>query len=448
MSEDNALGQEELKKDIQEFGDLKKEIQKAKKILSELEDFSKKFLLARDLLDSQDDGMEVNLEWAKKSAKESEDFKKSAEASYNDILEKINSIKEKIDIVDKAHGEFLVIQGKIGERTQTIEVLSSTSESFKNDIEKIKQDSQIKLSEIVTLFDSAKGKIDDMDGAYQDFLRIKGKIEDENDGLNAMLNFVAEIRQNSKKLRDEITTFYDQSKDCLKSIRSNQVTSDELKSLIQKNLDDSNAIKGQVQEVAALVTDTGFANAFQKRAEALLKNYQLWRITLVISVILLAIFLVIFFKDVVGAPDLNYLIFRITLTSPLLFLIWFSAAQYGKERDLNEKYEFKAVAAAVVRNHIKFLVEELENNPDEDDGSGAAKKFAIDVFKMIYKEPYRKNDFRGRLQKLENKIGVMERGDKSQNKFGIKDAFDSIQHLKSLIPDEDFKKIVDLLPKK
>jgi uncharacterized protein YoxC len=117
--------------------------------------------------------------------------------------------------MDKAHEEFLVIQGKIGERTQTIEGFTSTSAGLKNDIERIKQDSQKKLSEIGNLLDSVKNKMAEMDGAYHDFLGIKGKIEDENHGLNAMLRFIEEIQEKSIGLRNEITSFYDQSKNYL-----------------------------------------------------------------------------------------------------------------------------------------------------------------------------------------------------------------------------------------
>jgi hypothetical protein len=448
MQEGNNSSDQESQKINQDFKRLKNEIDQAKKILSDLEDFSKKFQSLRDLLDNEDDGIETNLDWVKRSAKESENLKKASEEHLSSISEKITSIKEKINFMDKAHEEFLVIQGKIGERTQTIEGFTSTSEGLKNDIERIKQDSQSKLSEIGNLLDSVKNKIAEMDGAYHDFLGIKGKIEDENHGLSAMLRFVEEIKEKSVGLRNEITSFYDQSKNYLKDIRSNHETSNDLKTKIQKNLDDSNGIKQQVQEVADLVVDTGFVNSFQKRAKALLDNYKLWRLIFLGSVILLALLLWLLFGSFDSIPDAKVILFRITLTSPLLFLIYFSASQYSKERDLNEKYEFKAVTAAAVRNHVKFLTDEFENDSDEG-SSKTAEDFAVNVFKMIYKEPYHQSDSRKKLQKIDSRIKELEKGDKTQNKIGIKEAVDSIEYLKSLIPDqESFKKVVEFLTKK
>jgi hypothetical protein len=448
MQDGNNSSDQESQKINQDFEKIKNEIDQAKKILSDLEDFSKKFQSLRDLLDNEDDGVETNLDWVKRSAKESEDLKKASEEHLKSISEKLSSIKEKINFMDKAHEEFLVIQGKIGERTQTIEGFTSTSEGLKNDIERIKQDSQNKLSEIVNLLDSVKNKIAEMDGAYRDFLGIKGKIEDENHGLNAMLRFVEEVREKSIVLRNDITSFYDQSKNYLGDIRSNHDTSNNLKAQIQKNLDDSNGIKQQVQEVANLFVDTGFGNSFQKRAKALLINYRLWQLIFFGSIMLLTLFLWRSFGSFDSAPSVEFILFRMTLSSPLLFLIYFSASQYGKERDLNEKYEFKAVTAAAVRNHVKFLTDEFEN--DSDDGnSKTAEDFAVNVFKMIYKEPHRQGNSRKKLQKIDSRIKELERGDKAQNKINIKEAVDSIEYLKSLIPDqESFKKVVEFLTKK
>ena len=97
---------------------------------------------------------------------------------------------------------------------------------------------------------------------------------------------------------------------------------------------------------------------------------------------------------------------------------------------------------------MKFLTDEFEN--DSDDGnSKTAEDFAVNVFKMIYKEPYNQSDFKKKLQKMESKIKALEGGDKTQNKTSIKEAVDSIEQLKSFITDQEvFKKVVELLTRK
>jgi uncharacterized protein YoxC len=423
---------ETLKEEIIKIGN---ELEKGKKILSSLENFAEKFKNLRDLLDDEEDGVETNLDWIKRNAKESEELKKTSERHLNDISERVNSLKDRIALMDKTHEEFLKIEGKISERTQTIEGLTSTSESLKNDIERTKQESQNRLSEIAALLEDVRKKVGDMDGAYSDFLKIKGSIEDENHGLKSMLHFVQDIQANSLRLRDEIANFCDQSKEYMSTIRSNFNTSNELKSKIEKNLEDSNGIKQQVQEVANLVIDTGFGNSFQNRAAALLSNYKLWRIIFLGSVVLLALFLWLLFGRFDSIPDAKVILFRITLTSPLLFLIYFSASQYGKERDLNEKYEFKAVTAAAVRNHTKFLKDEFITDDGE---SNAAEDFAISVFKTIYKEPYDQEN----LKKIQDQIRALEKDNKVQSKIELAELIETIKRLKSIIPDDEFKKIL------
>lgn len=448
MEEKEVTSNQDLGQDYdqikEEITKIKNEIDKGRNVLSEIESFADKFKILRDLLDDKEDGAEVNLEWVKRNAEESEELNKASEIHLKDISERVNPIKEKIALMEKAHEDFLLIQGKINERTQTIEGFTSTSESFKNDVERIKQESQSRLSEITDLLEGVRKKVGDMDGAYTDFLKIKSSIEDENHGLKAMLHFVQDIQINSLRLRDEITNFCDQSKDYMSTIRSNFNTSNDLRSKIQKNLDDSDNIKNQVQEVANLVIDTGFGNSFQNRAKALLENYKLWRWIFFISVILLSVFLYFLFKDKDPnlIPEAKVIIFRVALTSPLLFLIWFSASQYGKERDLNEKYEFKAVTAAAVRNHTKFLKDEFVSNGGD---SRLAENFAISVFKTIYKEPYNQANTRAKLKKMQDQIDALKKGEKDQNKTKISETVEAIQKLKSIIPDDEFKKILNLL---
>lgn len=68
---------------------------------------------------------------------------------------------------------------------------------------------------------------------------------------------------------------------------------------------------------------------------------------------------------------------------------------------------------------------------------------------MIYKEPYHQNNFKKKLQKIESKIKALEGGDKAQNRTNIKEAVDSIEQLKSFIPDQEgFKKVVELFTRK
>ena len=69
-----------------------------------------------------------------------------------------------------------------------------------------------------------------------------------------MLRFVEEIKEKSVGLRNDITSFYDQSKNYLKDIKSNHETSNDLRTKIQKNFEDSNGIKEQVKEIADLLT--------------------------------------------------------------------------------------------------------------------------------------------------------------------------------------------------
>ena len=97
---------------------------------------------------------------------------------------------------------------------------------------------------------------------------------------------------------------------------------------------------------------------------------------------------------------------------------------------------------------MKFLTDEFKNDSDEAN-SKTAEDFAVNVFKMIYKEPYKQNDSIKKIQKLDGRIRELEKVNKTQNKISAKEEVNSIEYLKSIIPDqESFKKVMEFLTKK
>jgi hypothetical protein len=131
---------------------------------------------------------------------------------------------------------------------------------------------------------------------------------------------------------------------------------------------------------------------------------------------------------------------RIFYTSPVLFLIAFSGIQYSKERDLAEKYAFKAASSAAIRSHIDYLVEKFNAKDDE-----IIKNFAKDTFSTIYKEPYSStSDLEKRLKELEKK---QMSGDKN-DLIEIDQIVSSVKELKELLPEKTlFEKVLHIFVK-
>jgi len=258
------------------------------------------------------------------------------------------------------------------------------------------------------------------------------------------LNAAQDLQKKSQALFQEIQSFRDESQKLLENIRNNEIESTTLKESTHRIFEESrkttDAKIEEIKKITALITDTGFANAFNERAKKLFWGYIVWGVILLISTSILVVELYQFFKAFGGdnIPEIKVIIFRLSLTSPLLFLIGFSISQYRFDRLLNEKYNFKAVTASVVREHIEFLLSRF----DAKDG---AWELTREIFEMIYEEPYEKHEYGYRkIKEIEKEISDF----KKEKEVDIKKIIDSAKELKGLFSDENLlKRVIEFFSK-
>lgn len=431
---------EELKKELES---IRTEYTRAKRLLQNIQEFGDRFEQLKTSLEDENNGVDANTQWIRDRVKEIEASKESAQTFLAEISANLQKVKENVGSMQVAYAEFTEIKGKSRGVNGEIDSLVNSARSLQKDIERIKTESQQTLENVKNIFGEVQQKISDMQSAYQEFLTIKSKIDDENTGLQAIFNGVQDLDKKARTLHQEIQTYKAESKKLLDEISGNKKSSDELKIEIEKNLKQTQENTDEIRKVTDLIVDTGFANAFQKRAKKLFVGYVTWGVILGVGVFALGVLIyVLFIKGSDGQiPELKNIIYRLSLTSPLLFLIGFSMRQYGKERDLNEKYEFKAATAIVIRNHIKFLLETFDNNEE-------VITFAISTFRTIYKEPY-KDDLRPLDRKAEKEVKKAQQTGAIDAGANLNEVVASIKELTSLIPDEEtLKKVFDIFIKR
>lgn len=132
--------------------------------------------------------------------------------------------------------------------------------------------------------------------------------------------------------------------------------------------------------------------------------------------------------------NITEIIYRLSLTSPLLFITSFAISQYSRNKNLADRYAFKAATAGTIKHHVMFLRENFKN----DEGSVIA--FATDTLTKIYKEPYNHQDDSKAIKKLEEKIEDLKHGEKE--KLDIEGMIKSTKELKELFSDETLLKNV------
>jgi len=376
-----------------------------------------------------------------------ENAKNDSATFVAEIKSNLEKTQTSISQIDEGLRKFENIKGKIEGKDGEIEVLVQTANNLRTDIETAKTTATQRLAKIDELLGQVQEKITQIQTAYNNFVAVNAKITDQNTGLGAVLAQVQDLQKKATLVSTEIQSFRDQSQKYLSEIEGNKRKSEQLRDDIQKNLDIATEKRTEVEKIADLITDTGFANSFQSRAKLLRRNSYIWLAVFLLGIIGLAVFLYFVF-DVKAIllhnggeiPKWESLLYRLTLTSPLLFLIAFAVRRYGSERELEEKYSFKATVAEVMRNHADFLIQKIK----EKGTDGDTITFIRRTIERLYSEPYEKAIDWKKIKKEKEKIELLD----GSKKEGTEDFLSFTKELKGLVPDENLlKSISDLFLK-
>lgn len=425
----------------EELRDIKSRYNKAKGLLENIESLDSRFQAAAKKLDDHKSEIKNISEQAQTLLSGIEGTKGASDTYLGEIKKGLEKTQADIQLIEDGLRKFENIKGKIESKDGEIEVLTSTANSLKVDIEKAKETAQKQLAKIDEILGQIQENIANMQKAYQDFLVIQGKIQDKTTGLEAILTQVNSLQKSAKGIFEEIKSFRDESQKYLQEVKENKEHTDSFRVAAGEKLKEIEGDRDQVAKIVSLITDTGFANSFHARKKELSKSSDIWLGVFFVGIAGLIGMLVYFFGGKAEIPGPGVVFYRLTLTSPLLFLITFAGARYTSDRNMLEKYAFKAAVAEVVRSHTKFLIE------IEDDADGENTEFARRAIHKIYSEPYGGGIEIASIKKIKKLYNLLMKDDTSSN-ASIKDIVNSTKELKDLIPDEAMlKDILSLLLK-
>ncbi|MES2224907.1 MAG: hypothetical protein V4478_02875 [Patescibacteria group bacterium] len=423
-----------------ELREIKTNYNKAKDVLEKISGLTLKYNTAFSVLESYNTSSEKAATDIQERFNTIETMKNDSTAFFLEIKGNLEKTQTSIDQIAEGLQRFENIKGKVEGREGEIDTLIATANSLKNDIETAKASAVQRLADIDAQFTIAQEKITQIQGAYEGFIALQTKFADENTGLQAILNHATTLQESSDAILADIKNFHEESKKHLEQIERNKNSSDQLKVDIEAVLVSVKENESRVKEVTDLITDTGFANSFQSREKTIRKSLNIWLWVFIISILALSVMLFYLFKDFfVNVPEFNIVLYRLTLTSPLLLLIGFAIKQYNVERDLNERYAFKATIAAVMRNHSDFLIETTEKAGVED------SDFIRNTLGSLYYEPYEKGiDPKHIREELKNALNEKN----LSKKHMLSDMVTKAKELKDLIPDDEtLRSVVNLLSK-
>lgn len=434
---------EKLKAEIEQ---IRAEYKNAKKILQDIGAFGESFQSLRTLINDESTGAQANYNLTKTQKEQIDTLVAQAQGYVTDISGSLVKVKANIESMQTAYSEFSEIKGKISGIGGEIDTLLTTARSLHEDISATKKESLATLENIKSTYQTVAENIKNMQTAYQEFLQISSKLDDKKTGLQAIFEAVQVLNKQSNTLYAEIKTFRDSSKTFLTEIEQNKNQTDKLKDDIQSNFDYTEQKKVEIEKATGLIIDTSFAETFKRRQDEIengLYSWYSWKNIFLAAVIILIVLVVLPFTSFLNfgiLPWYELFLNRIFYTSPVLFLIAFSAIQYSKERDLAEKYAFKAASSAAIRSHIDYLLEKFGK-----DTENLVLDFAKNTFATIYKEPHSSDDG------LEKRISELEKNQSTKDgitALDISEVVKNVKELKDLLPEKGvFEKVISVFVK-
>lgn len=430
--------------EIKQFLDtVKGRYTKAKKVLDNIEGLELRYQKASDATDkivTETEEGRTEVQSLQSQAKVALEQIQETRTGISGYLEAAKTTIEKLQELSNSAA---TLKGQIDGGKGEIDALLQNSRNLTENITKLQKGAEDNLNESEKLLADFQQKVELMKTAFVEFTEIKKKIDDKNTGLDAALKLVQQAQTDSETLLTEIKQALQQSQASEKQIADIKQRSSDVFEDIKTSLQEVNEKKSQVEEAAAITIDASFAGKFESRKleieRGLNKDIFSWKYILFFSVLLLvlAVFLpflpkvnqFFYLGELVGV---NGFLIRLFYTSPLVFLVAFSATQYSRERALLERYAFKAASAAAIRNHTDFLLQHF--TPKE------VSAFTLKVFASIYGEPF------APVHEKEAKKIKIQKKDAGIKPTNDNDLFDN---LKTLIPDEELlSKVVDLLIKR
>lgn len=354
----------------------------------------------------------------------------SKKVEYSELLEDLNTQKEDISsilseintdkqtFIDDIKKKLEEYSEKFTEVNSEIDTLKSdTEETFKtldseyNElINKYKTDADEKMEEMTSKVDEMSKKLDDENNEFDKFITDNKAAYDQQyekirtlvseyqssttESLTSIKARLDEATTNAEKIK-QIEAQAKVFKDTLDEYIKNMTTtteeietktkqySDDTQLIINTNQELTEEIKEQLQKA----TGVSLFHMFQKRKEALEKNQGWWLTGVIASIIVLILFSWWIISSIQNIPQNGSIdwfkdaIFKFTLSTPVIYLLYFLTDRYTKLRRLIEEYAFKSAISLALTPYYD-LVQGLDDDTQEKD-----KDFLIAVIGNIFKTP-------------------------------------------------------------
>lgn len=273
-------------------------------------------------------------------------------------------------------GELTALKNKIGKLKEAVELKKKT-ENYLNKIDNIT--------------DQASTRIQEMNSIQSELNTIFNSSKEQSQEINSTLNTIVEMKNQADQNRNDIISLKDLTQTQVNTTKENIDKTESTRKIVEE-------LKEEVSRQLAVATSGTLAESFIRRSEQLQKSAVKWAWLTIGSSLVVALlgFLVVNQLIDHGWPDTIGGVVKISVTFPLLFLLFFSYKSYSFNRLFEEHYTFKYVVAFSLAAYQKLLVDSISKNYDQK-----VIEFITSSIKDIYRPP---KELEQRLSKAEKNI--------------------------------------------
>ena len=290
---------------------------------------------------------------------------------FNDFLNSLIALIEKTKIT-----YFIVAKNGIRDDEELVKIRVTIADLIILGDE-LKEQKETVVSEVESISDAidginknhkdAKQRINDMEAWHDTTKKHYTKMEETHEAIEGWDEDIKECEIQFQTLSKQISEQAREAAQSRDELNSSAIAGKAKVRELTKTASEHNDLLNEIRQTLEGANRVGMAASFKTRKDELLWQQLAWQIVFIgaISMIVLAVwrFVLPTIAETQSTGDWSKLIAELGLVSPLIWLGWFAAKQYGYTSKIREDYAFKSAAAMAYEGHKKAareVDEELE----------------------------------------------------------------------------------------
>ena len=223
-------------------------------------------------------------------------------------------------------------------------------------VEKAKEEGErnaLTLQTIVASHQGVKNKVDEVMLWHESIQKQSSELTDIHKNVAGLDKDIRKFASQFQQLNKKTTELAERSSKDQEAIQSQYSDFAQIHSDISKSREEHKAFLEQIKDTLGDANRMGMAASFKARKDEL-QNQQLgWQIVFVLTMLMIFFTVWGYVIPKIGNGQASDLMMEIALVSPLVWLGWFAAKQYGYISKIREDYAFKSAAAMAYEGYKK-----------------------------------------------------------------------------------------------